>query len=190
MAEPAEGRVFGALARPVSRDKWELLHSGAAPIVFGPRRTRRSARLAALGLGREIREAEHATRVRTFFFICGGILSLSAGLSLWHNERPEPGCVSVNTTIALDQAGRIWMLSNNGGTSLAGPFQLPKPGQVVAIDGWGGVYALVPYADRDHWEGDVSGGGPMRWRLRGNLLSGGPIPTQRETWGRIKADRR
>lgn len=138
-------------------------------------------------------------RARAFFYVSLGILALGGAFHLGARSatgQPASSIVVgganemnyVNTTIALDQTGQIWMNSNSGG--LAGPFQLPKAGQVVAIDGWGGVHALVLYADGDDWEGTATGSSTMTWQLRGNLLANGPIPATPTTWGRVKADRR
>jgi hypothetical protein len=137
-------------------------------------------------------------RARAFFYVSLGILALALAFHLGASTARSQAASSivvggadetnyVNTTVAIDQSGQLWMNSNNG---LVGPYQLPKPGQVAAASGWGPYYALVLYTDGDDWEGDASGGGPMRWHLRANLLSNGPVQTQRETWGRVKADRR
>ena len=137
-------------------------------------------------------------RARAFFYVSIGILALvgafylGANSALWQSSSTATigGLSNIGTgtmASAVDQSGMLWVkqIDQPGGSH--GPFQPPRVGRIVAIQGEAndGRFAVL-YQNGDAYQRNENG----VWVYEGNLLPGGPVPTTPPASGRIKAERR
>jgi len=130
-------------------------------------------------------------RARGFFFICAGLLMLSVAYNLGASSAVAQ---STPTVFGIDMGGNsgmavmgrtIYWLSESG-TSSALP-SVPGSSPIAAIGAQGlgssgGAVAVLQNADVYRFDTVSSS-----WQRTGNILSSGPIPTTKSSWGEVKA---
>jgi hypothetical protein len=131
---------------------------------------------------------------RKFFFVSAGLLCLTLAVHLHMSPaQAQSGSLEVaeaGTGIYAGAVGRTVYLASQ--TAIAGPLDLvrsfaPVPGSspisAVAATGVSSVPVTVMLRDGDVYTATDGG---SSWNLAGNIFSGAPTPTQRETWGQLK----
>jgi len=133
---------------------------------------------------------------KRFFYVCAGlcllVLSFQVGAStaIGQSAGVDAGGVTLGSvnSATIASGGLVW--TRSFGAPL-GPFPLPRPGHLVAIEGAsGGSTNGVPtaqfsilYDNGDWYLGSFPGG----WSFFGNVMSGGPTATLPSTWGNVKS---
>jgi len=120
---------------------------------------------------------------RKFFYIAAGMLMLSLSYHFGARDAAGQAAAAIEATDYDNGAlfavvNGSWVQFNVGSGTVFPAYPLPVSAPVVGTGS-----SLVVYQNGDVY---VYEGSPGEWVLKGNL-SGGPTPTQKATWGQVKA---
>ncbi len=123
---------------------------------------------------------------RKFFYVCAGLLCLAVAYQLGAQNARASGVLSWAglgaSACGIDAAGHLFAMERDGGPVKVWSYSPPVNGDVVAVESAGDA-AYIVKANGDVYRAFVSG----QWVLTGNIMSGGPTPANRNTWGDLKA---